>query len=254
MELLSAKTESGATFATDARLRPDGEKGLLVNTVEAHEDYYRRRAALWEIQALTRVRAIAGDLETGAKYERMAGAVANFSPQNVAARAMPAAYSPDWMREIDQMRQRIAAERTPPGKDHLAIKTGTGGLIDAEFLAQAICLGQAWREPNTLRALRRAREAGVLAKTEGEALLRHYGQLRRVEGILRRWSFEGETVLPDEEAPYLRVAVRCGFRDAKQFSEALRETRTAIRAVYNGFFGRLPTRSGGAKIAHNRGV
>jgi glutamate-ammonia-ligase adenylyltransferase len=254
MELLSAKTEAGATFATDARLRPDGEKGLLVNTVEAHEDYYRRRAALWEIQALTRVRAIAGDLETGAKYERMAGVMANFSPQNVAAKAMPMAYTPGWRREIDQMRQRIAAERTPPGQDHLAIKTGTGGLIDVEFLAQAICLGQGWREPNTLRALRRAREAGLLAKREGESLLRHYGQLRRIEGILRRWSFEGETVLPDEEAPYLRVAVRCGFGDAKQFREALRETRSAIRAVYNKFFRHLPQRRGGASIAENRGV
>jgi glutamine synthetase adenylyltransferase len=89
-----------------------------------------------------------------------------------------------------------------------------------------------------LQALRRAREAGLLTAAEGDSILRHYGQLRRIEGILRRWSFEGETVLPVEAAPYLRVAVRCGFRDAEQFSGALRETRSAIRAVYDRFFGR----------------
>ena len=60
MDLLSRPTELGIVFRIDTRLRPDGEKGLLVNTLEACEDYYRRRAALWEIQALTRARPVAG--------------------------------------------------------------------------------------------------------------------------------------------------------------------------------------------------
>jgi glutamate-ammonia-ligase adenylyltransferase len=236
MELLSAPTEWGAPFQTDARLRPDGEKGLLVNTLEACEDYYRRRAALWEIQALTRVRAIAGKLETGGEFERMTRTLADFSPRNVAADAVPAAYTAGWKDEIDQMRERIAKERTPPGKDHLAIKTGTGGLIDAEFLAQAICLGHGWHEPNTLQALRRALEAGVFGASDGNSLLRNYGQLRRIEGILRRWSFEGETLLPDDNAAFLRVAVRCGFDDAGPFAQSLQNIRTAIREVYVKYF------------------
>src|SRR5260221_10418126 len=37
MEMLSSRTELGVAFHTDARLRPDGEKGLLVNTLEAFE-------------------------------------------------------------------------------------------------------------------------------------------------------------------------------------------------------------------------
>ena len=36
------------------------------------------------------------------------------------------------------MRERIEKERTPSGRDHLAIKTGAGGLIDAEFMAQVV--------------------------------------------------------------------------------------------------------------------
>jgi len=236
LELISAQTESGATFQLDARLRPDGEKGLLVNTLEANQDYYRKRAGLWEIQALTRARAIAGDLQVGAMYERMAGALGNFSPKNVAAKAVPAAYTPSWLAEIDQMRQRVANERTPAGMDHLAIKTGVGGLMDAEFLAQALCLAHGWQEPNTLQALRRARETGVLAVADAEALLGNYLQLRRIEGILRRWSFEGETLLPDEPAPFQRVAVRCGYAGAAQFRLALQAIRAAIRAVYQKHF------------------
>ena len=45
MDLLSARTEQGVLFHTDARLRPDGEKGLLVNTLSAYEEYYRQRGA-----------------------------------------------------------------------------------------------------------------------------------------------------------------------------------------------------------------
>ena len=85
LDLLGSKTELGAVFHLDTRLRPDGDKGLLVNTLEACEEYYRRRAALWEIQALTRVRPIAGDLETGGKFQQLAAALADFSPENVAA-------------------------------------------------------------------------------------------------------------------------------------------------------------------------
>jgi len=219
MELLSARTEPGAVFHLDARLRPDGEKGLLVNTLGACEEYYRRRAQLWEIQALTRVRPVAGDLELGARFERLAAALTNFS-----APAPVAAYTPGWLAEIDRMRQRIEKERTPLGKDHLAIKTGVGGLMDAEFVAQVHCLANGWHEANTLQALRRAGEPA--------ALLESYGKLSRVEGILRRWSFEGEVLLPDDEPALRRVAVRCGFPGPGEFMRAMGETRAVLRAAY----------------------
>jgi glutamate-ammonia-ligase adenylyltransferase len=233
MELLSARTEAGAVFQTDARLRPDGEKGLLVNTLEACEEYYRRRASLWEIQALTRVWPVAGNMETGARFQRLAAALTDFTmPPGVAA------CTPGWLGEIDRMRERIEKERTPPGKDALAIKTGVGGLMDAEFLAQATCLARGWQEANTMKALQRGAEAGAWPAEEAEALLKSYGQLRRIEGILRRWSFEGETLLPDDEPAQHRVAVRCGFAGVSDFMRSLKETRAALRAVYLRHFRR----------------
>ncbi|MDB6020914.1 MAG: putative Glutamate-ammonia-ligase adenylyltransferase, partial [Pedosphaera sp.] len=222
MELLSSHTELGVAFMTDARLRPDGEKGLLVNTLDAYEAYYRTRAKLWEIQSLSRTRPVAGDLELGERFQKIVAMLTDFSPTNVAAnfglRAQHSrqgigltAYTTKWREEIRHMRQRIEKERTPPGKDALAIKTGAGGLMDAEFLAQVFCLERGWQEANTLRALVRARDEGVLRRKDANELTENCRQLRRVEGILRRWSFEGETVLPDDPAPFDRVAVRCGF-------------------------------------------
>jgi glutamate-ammonia-ligase adenylyltransferase len=226
LDLVSARTEQGVVFRTDARLRPDGEKGLLVNTLNAYEEYYRQRGQLWELQSLTRTRPVAGDLKLGTQFQTLAAKLTNFRRP-----ALPlAAYAPDWKQKIHQMRTRIEKERTAPGKDDLAIKTGRGGLMDAEFIAQTLCLDNGWQEANTLRALERGRTAGVLP--EADKLIENYRQLRRLEGILRRWSYEGETVLPDDPAPYYRVSVRCGFATPDAFREALAGWRSAIREVY----------------------
>ncbi|HVV01327.1 MAG TPA: hypothetical protein VHH88_08175, partial [Verrucomicrobiae bacterium] len=231
MDLLSRRTEQGVVFETDARLRPDGDKGLLVNTLAAYEDYYRQRALLWEIQSLTRARLIAGDESNGAEFEALAARLANFQRPNLPL----SAWTEDWKKTIREMRARIERERTPAGKDALAIKTGKGGLVDAEFLAQALCLEHGWREPNTQRALERARETRQI-KTAG-ALIDSYQRLRRLEGILRRWSYEGETVLPDAPEPYHRVAVRCGFKDSNAFQNEIASWRKRIRVSYSDYFG-----------------
>jgi [glutamine synthetase] adenylyltransferase / [glutamine synthetase]-adenylyl-L-tyrosine phosphorylase len=230
MDLVSARTEQGITFVTDARLRPDGEKGLLVNTIDAYEEYYRHRAQLWEIQSLTRTRHVAGAGPVGAQFQKLAGALADFNRPQLPLTALV----PDWKNRIHKMRMRIEKERTPRGKDALAIKTGAGGLMDAEFVAQVLCLESGWHEANTLQALERGRSAGKLP--EAEKLIENYRLLRRVEGILRRWSYEGETVLPDDPAPYYRVSVRCGYESPESFSNALANCRRAIREVYSQVF------------------
>jgi glutamate-ammonia-ligase adenylyltransferase len=145
-----------------------------------------------------------------------------------------AAYAPGWKQKIHQMRMRIQKERTPAGHDDLAIKTGKGGLMDAEFVAQIVCLKNGWQEANTLRALERGRETGALP--DADKLITPYRQLRRVEGVLRRWSYEGEIVLPDDPAAYYRVSVRCGFATPDAFHEALAQWRKAIREVYAQVF------------------
>jgi glutamate-ammonia-ligase adenylyltransferase len=173
---------------------------------------------------------VAGDLNLGRQFQQVAAALTDFSSPS-----MPlAAYSPEWKQTVHRMRLRIEKERTPPGKDDLAIKTGRGGLMDAEFIAQALCLEHGWQEANTLRALERGGAAGLLP--EADKLIGNYRQLRRVEGILRRWSYEGETVLPDDPAPYHRVSLRCGFAASEAFRDALKGWRSVIREVYGKMF------------------
>ena len=106
--------------------------------------------------------------------------------------------------------------------------------MDAEFVAQVLCLEHGWQEANTLRALERGLRTKVLP--EAEKLIENYRQIRRVEGILRRWSYEGETVLPQDAAPFYRVSVRCGFDSPEAFREAIQSYRRSIREVYQKVF------------------
>lgn len=229
MDLLSRQTEKGMVFETDARLRPDGDKGLLVNTLDAYEEYYRKRAALWEIQSLTRIRPVAGDMVIGGQFQKLANSLADFSkPTKIAA------YTPDWKLQIAKMRERIAKERTPRGEERLAIKTGYGGLVDAEFMAQTFCLEHGWPEPNTLKALQRGHEAKLISN--GDDFIKSYRALRRIECILRRWSFEGETTLPNEDPPLYRVAVRCGFKTIEEFMKHVAQIRGVIHKSYEEVF------------------
>jgi glutamine synthetase adenylyltransferase len=170
------------------------------------------------------------------RVQAAGGSVGGKSRPAKATNSGLAAYSPDWREQVHKMRQRIEKERTPPGQDALAIKTGAGGLMDAEFVAQTLCQAQGWQEANTLRALEKARDTGVLETGSAEQLIENYRRLRRVEGILRRWSYEGETVLPVDDAPYYRVSVRCGFGTPEAFREALAQWRSAIRMVYRLVF------------------
>jgi [glutamine synthetase] adenylyltransferase / [glutamine synthetase]-adenylyl-L-tyrosine phosphorylase len=231
LELLSRRTEQGIVCHVDARLRPDGEKGLLVQALAACENYYRTRAQLWEIQTLTRARFVAGDSKIGRQFEKLAATLTDFSKVR---RVSLVCFTPEWKRQIHQMRLRVEKERTSPGQGELAIKTGRGGLMDAEFIAQVLCLENGWHEPNTLRALERARENNILP--DAKRLIENYRCLRRVEGILRRWSYEGETVLPEDAPAFYRVSVRCGFESPEKFRTVLGEWRKAIRKVFTSVF------------------
>src|SRR5258707_10829553 len=104
--------------------------------------------------------------------------------------------------------------------------------MDAIIVAVMFCLNHGGQEANNLRALMRERDGGALPSGEAEGLIENYRQLRRVEAILRRWSFEGKTVLPDDEAPYYRVSIRCGFSGPAEFRRGLAKYRRAICAVY----------------------
>src|SRR5260370_2917367 len=114
---MAQPTAEGNIWVLDARLRPEGEKGPLVCSLETYQSYYANRAQSWELQALTRARAVSGPLQN----EFM----------EIAKRAWcRASQDADLLIRIDGMLERIRRERGS-GSDFLDLKTGTGGGFGA---------------------------------------------------------------------------------------------------------------------------
>jgi glutamate-ammonia-ligase adenylyltransferase len=209
-------TSEGSLSRIDARLRPDGEKGPLVCSLESYAQYYETRAQLWEIQALTRTRPIIGPLQD--QFVEMAKRVWHRAGEDV-----------DLGGKIDNMLERIRKERGT-GSDFLDFKTGIGGIIEAEFLVQALQMrANAW-EPNWSRALDVLRAAGSLSKDEVAELQRAYELLRRCESVLRRYEDKSISALPADQKA---VARRLGFENVDTFAERYRAARTSIHTIYD---------------------
>ena len=159
---LTSLTAAGVLYDIDVRLRPDGEKGLLVSSLSSFREYQMKRAWTWEHQALTRARYCAGDAILGAKFEALRDEIL----------AMPRERDKLYADIVD-MHRKIRADRKHDPRD---IKYIPGGVVDLEFCVQALVLAHGGQHPalrenkgnHTL--LRRAGELGLIDRDlAGEA-------------------------------------------------------------------------------------
>jgi glutamate-ammonia-ligase adenylyltransferase len=140
---LSAPTEAGLLYEIDTKLRPSGSKGPVAVRLSSFERYYEQEAWTWELQALTRLRPVAGDEALGATVQAMAHTVLS-RPRDKAKT----------LGDVADMRARMERERRAKGAWDL--KLAPGGLVDIEFIAQALQLT--------------AGDARVLSANTGQAL------------------------------------------------------------------------------------
>jgi glutamate-ammonia-ligase adenylyltransferase len=221
MTAMAQPTAEGDVWTLDARLRPEGEKGPLVCSLETYESYYASRAQPWELQALTRSRAISGPLQ--AEFMEIA---------NVAWRR--AGQDADLFIKIDEMVERIRRERGS-GSDFLDLKTGSGGIIEAEFLVQALQMRAAIWEQNWERAVDRLNEDGNLDKADVAKLKNSYAFLRRCELVLRRYDNRGVSTLPNDADEQRKFAIRLGYHEVGAFGRDYLDARDTIHTLYERY-------------------
>ena len=118
---LSAPTSAGALYEVDTRLRPSGNDGPLVVSLDSFARYQREAAWTWEHMALTRARVIYGNASAKAAVQTVIRDVLR-QPRDHDALA----------RDIVKMRGDIAAHKPPLGP--LDVKLQPGGLVDLEFV------------------------------------------------------------------------------------------------------------------------
>jgi glutamine synthetase adenylyltransferase len=140
----------------------------------------------------------------------------------------------DLFAQIDGMLQRIRRDRGS-ASDELDFKTGTGGIIEAEFLVQALQMRSATWNPQMTGALRDLVANGIMTKSDAAALETNYEYLRSVESVLRRWENKSVSKLPADKGEQSKLAFRVGAKSLDAFAQRYREARTAIHVIYSRY-------------------
>ncbi|MDX6446651.1 MAG: [glutamine synthetase] adenylyltransferase / [glutamine synthetase]-adenylyl-L-tyrosine [Blastocatellia bacterium] len=225
---LSSITREGYLYRVDLRLRPDGQKGSLVNGAEAFITYLQKRASIWEWLAYVKLRAVAGDLEFGRALEASARQLIHELAHNS---------DHDQLRaETHRVRNRLEKEKVSRRSAGLDIKHGPGGMLDVYFAVRYLQLRDNVKDDEvdrtTAATLRRLSEAGSLDRWDFAALNDGYTLLRSVDHQLRLIVGRSARLPPPEHPAFLDIARRAGYQDAAELTRGLSESMSGIRSAY----------------------
>ena len=171
-------------YETDLQLRPDGNSGLLVSSVTAFREYQLNKAWVWEHQALTRARFVAGDASIGAKFDAIRTEVL------IQARDIQ-----NLKIEVVQMREKMRLSQKTSAQTFVAklfdIKHSTGGIIDVEFIVQYLVLAHAKQYPQltenigNIALLKLLAAHNIIEHDLAEKVVLAYRDYRRLQHALK---------------------------------------------------------------------
>jgi glutamate-ammonia-ligase adenylyltransferase len=208
VKLLTESTDLGVAYRVDLRLRPEGQHGPTVPSLESALRYYDLSGRTWERQAFVKARPAAGDLDFGQEF------LAQLEPW-IYRRYLSRAD----ITGIKALKRRIEQKVKSEGSDERNVKTGHGGIRDVEFTIQFLQLLSGGDLPevrtgNTLEAVAHLENAGCLTRQERSILEENYAFLRKTEHRLQMM-FDLQThLLPDSQEELRRLAIRMGYTDS----------------------------------------
>ncbi len=229
ISILSLRTKEGFLFEVDTRLRPSGSAGPLVVSHNSLLRYYSERRDVWERQALVKARVVAGDREFGSTVT-----------EELRKRLYLQPLTPEDAKEMLRIRRRMEVEIAREGPERYNIKTGRGGIVDIEFLAQALQLRYAGRypfldTPYTLEALTRLLKKGILKEKDCNLLKDAYRFLRYLETRLRIVHARAEGYIYRRGEEVHTLARRMGYTGTDpgdRLIEDYREYTGRVRTLY----------------------
>lgn len=230
---LETQTASGSCFEIDSRLRPSGNQGTLVTSLDSLRNHYDAVAMLWEKQALLRARPVAGDAASAAAFAALRDAV------------LRAPLADDAAAEIHRVRLRMERELAEETATRRDLKRGRGGLLDVENAVQFLQLQHGRAHPallevdRTERQIDKLADAGVLSAAHAQVLRDGWEFLERLASRLRVVENRSISDLDEERGDLDGLARRLGYSGGTRESSArrallddyARHTR-AIRAAY----------------------
>lgn len=153
IHILTALTPAGRTYEIDTRLRPSGNSGFLVTSLQSFVDYQHKQAWTWEHQALVRARAVAGDESLQARFTAIRAEVLRQARDQQTLQ-----------KAVREMREKMRSALVKAKKDQFDLKQGLGGMADIEFIVQYSVLRWASDYPDLLVYTDNLRLLEILAR------------------------------------------------------------------------------------------
>jgi len=201
---LGQPTVEGLVFRVDLGLRPAGKDGPLVPSLEAARHYYLYRAADWERLALIKLRPVAGNIRLGQEL---------FDETRPFVYRRHLDYSA--IEELRQLKIKIAARPRPLTQTGPNLKLDRGGIRQVEFFVQTLQLIYGGRQlkirsANTLEALSRLEEQGLISGQDRASLRAAYVFLRKAEHRLQLFLLQQTQSLPQSREDLDRLGRATG--------------------------------------------
>lgn len=246
---LSTITAEGRLYRVDLRLRPMGRSGEIVYALDAYRSYYQTWGDTPDRLALIKCRQVAGSAALGAKL------VGIVQEEFVYKRYLDFAA----IEEVRWLKRRAERQSEPGGSETWDVKLGRGGIREIEFFTQAFQLlyggsQPGLRTPNTLDALDRLVDGGLISAADHRTLRDSYLFLRDVEHKLQLVHDLQTHRLPRGPGKLLRLARRLGFgtgtggpaaeSETDSFLEELERRKSQVRRIFESLFGKDPTQRG----------
>lgn len=244
IKIISEHDGNGFVFRVDMRLRPNGDSGPLVCSLEMLEEYLFVQGREWERYAWIKGRMI-HPLPAHPDYQRCEKSLEQIIRPFVYRRHLDYGVIAA-IRELHAQIQREADkrsnQRTGRSRD---IKLGRGGIREIEFLAQMFQLMRGGTDPRlrirpTLEVLDRLHEGRLMSSEEITVLKDAYVFLRRLEHRIQIWEDQQTHYLPEDEEARTRLAQamagperECGL---DQFMEELNQHQNQVARYFEKAF------------------
>jgi len=238
IHLVSSHTREGLLFPVDARLRPRGTEGEMVQTVGYLGEYFRSEAQGWEAITYLKARPVAGNPGLAAEaLARIHSTLATrFPPGNTAA-------TRELARELVHTRQRLETESVETARGRKAetdFKRAAGGFYDVDYLVGFLMQTRGLVQPgHILRQIAALESASALETAQAQTLRSAALLYRSLDHALRLITGHPQSRLPE---PALAPRVACllsqwdvplaAADSAEGLALAVSSTRAAVRGLY----------------------
>ncbi len=237
--LIGDTTEHGFVFRVDLALRPNGNSGPIVCSLDALEEYMLVQGREWERFAWLKSRVVAPQ-----------SAIMSGSANDLRGVVLPFVFRKyldysvfESLRGLHQQIRNHAAKRSA-GRPERAndVKLSRGGIREIEFTVQLLQVVRGGQFPElrtrpTQEALLRVARAGLMPQDTADALARAYVFLRRVEHRIQYLDDQQTHILPTEDADLDWIAHSLGYPGCCEFLTELDAHREFVAQEFDRLLG-----------------